>query len=200
MIAFAFVKNFSLGSGDHLMIGLRLYSPDYKHANIWYTHPILSKFLYIRNSAGSCNLYFTIDDSEVYFPVIRNAKLAFLLDILSVEYDEERGWNKETDREFLKWSIEAALSDCDPNSNPQYLGNLNYVFPPLVSAVASQQEDIVQLLIDAGADPNFRIDRPGHKMHGLTILEIAYRLRNHTKSDDDKDVLDRILGILQSRK
>jgi hypothetical protein len=167
-LLFVMVKNWMLPYGDHLLIALRIDFPDHIHGKKWYFHPALSKFIYQHGDMDSCDLTFLIDDNILF---AKDAKTGYLLDILSIEYREEysRG---NADRVFLKQSIKSAASNCNPNVYPNYLGG-NFTFPPLLNAIGSRQEDIVKILLDVGAYPEFRINAPGWEMHDMTILEIT---------------------------
>ena len=180
LTVFVLVMNIRLPYGEHMIVALRLYPDDE-----WYFHPALSKFIYQHKDPGNCDLGFW-----------SQAKLTYLTDILSHEY--RSGWYHNTDRDFLKWSIKTAASNCNTNYTAYYLAPAAYGFPPLLNAVDSRQEDIVMVLIDAGADPNFKIDRQEDKLYGLTVLELACKLRNNSKTDEEREEFNHIIGLLEN--
>jgi hypothetical protein len=198
-LLFVMVKNWMLPYGDHLLIALRIASPDHIHGKKWYFHPVLSKFIYQHGGMDSCDLIFLINDNILF---AKNAKIGYLLDLLVIEYDEEfhekYEWWKNVDRVLLKQSIKSAASNCNPTVYPNYLGG-DYTIPPLFNAIESRQEDIVKILLDAGADPEFRIDAPGQKVHGMTILEVTHRRKDNAKSAQDQEELDRMIKLLEQR-
>lgn len=188
---FVFVVNICLPSGDHMVKALRIYPND----GDWYFHPVLSKFIYQHKTPGNCDLEFLSDENKYYFP---QAKLTFLTGILVREYDTKLGWDNNTDIDFLKWSIEAAATNCNPNYTYDYPVLGYYSFPPLLNAVYSRQEDFVKILIDAGADPGLKFDKPDSKFYGRTIFDFACKLRNNNKRDEDNEKLNHIVGLLEN--
>jgi hypothetical protein len=194
--------NISLPSGVHLMIALKLTSLHrndygYNYSHVWYTHPALSKFLYRHSRPDSCDLEVFVDGYFLTYDdryILENAKIAYLLNVLANEYNFAGGINKNNaDRDFLKWSIAEVLSSgCDPN----FIHGLAGKLPPLLYAVFSRQKDVVKLLLDAGANPDLKIDAPGSKVDGLSILELAYKIRDAAKTDKDREDLDEIINIL----
>ena len=188
LTVFVLVINIRLPYGEHMIVALRLYSDDE-----WYFHPALSKFIYDHKDAGNCDVEFLYGETKYSMP---QAKLTHLTNVLAKEYDNKLGWANNTDRDFLKRSIKTAASSCDPNYTSYYLTSGG--FPPLLNAFVSRQEDIVKILIDAGADPDLKIDRPDGKFHGLTVLDLACKLRDNSEIDEEREKFNHIIGLMEN--
>ncbi|MBR0566093.1 hypothetical protein J5J83_08190 [Azoarcus sp. L1K30] len=183
VVGYAFVDNARLPYGDHIVVATNLMG----HA--FPKHPLISRFFLLAKKDPNCRLVGTANNAMIS---IENGRLQFLM--AAWEREIATGWKRKVDRNLLRSMLYEAIAECDPNSFSKAIGP----FRPLTYAILSRDTDLVEKLLDRGADPMLRIDTPGRRADGVNLIEFAEITGDKLTSSDDVESLNRIIWLMRS--